>query len=60
VVRESADVYYEIQARNPHSSLALERMREALDRIVTAVRARDMEGFRALLEEGRKRTSGEE
>ena len=56
VVRESPDVYYEIQAMNPHSALALERLRAAIDRIVTTVTARDSEGFRALLEEGRRRT----
>lgn len=56
VVRESPDVYYEIQAMNPHSALALERLRAALDRIVTAVTARDSEAFRALLEEGQRRT----
>ncbi|MGI8617994.1 MAG: prephenate dehydrogenase/arogenate dehydrogenase family protein [Gemmatimonadaceae bacterium] len=57
VVRESPDVYYEIQAMNPHSALALERLRAALDRIVTAVTAGDSQGFRTLLEEGQRRTS---
>lgn len=56
VVRESPDVYFEIQAMNPHSGLALGRLRIALDRIVTAVTARDSEAFGALLEEGRRRT----
>ena len=58
VVRESPDVYYEIQAMNPHSAVALERLRAALDRIVAAVTARDSPGFRALLDEGRRRTPG--
>lgn len=58
VVRESPDVYYEIQAMNPYSGVALERLRAALERIVTAVGARDPEGFRELLEEGQRRTSG--
>lgn len=57
VVRESPDVYYEIQAMNPHSAAALERLRAALDRIVAAATARDSKAFRTLLEEGRKRTS---
>lgn len=57
VVRESPDVYYEIQAMNPHSPVALERLRTALDRIVAAVTARDSSAFRALLDEGRRRTS---
>ena len=59
VVRESPDVYYEIQAMNPHSTVALERLRAALDRIVAAVATRDAPGFRALLDEGRNRTPGE-
>jgi chorismate mutase/prephenate dehydrogenase len=58
VVRESPDVYYEIQAMNPHSAAALERMRRALDRILGAVTARDAAGFRSLLDEGRVRTPG--
>ena len=56
VVRESPDVYYEIQAMNPHSALALERLRAALDRIVAAVTSRDSGGFRTLLDEGQRRT----
>ncbi len=56
VVRESPDVYYEIQAMNPHSAMAVERLRAALSRVVAAVTARDAEGFRALLEEGQRRT----
>lgn len=57
VVRESPDVYYEVQAENPHSAAALERMRAALDRIATAVRGRDAEAFGEILHEGRDRTS---
>ncbi len=56
VVRESPDVYYEIQVMNPHSAQAIERIREALDRIVGAIRARDSKGFGALLGQGRSRT----
>lgn len=58
VVRESPDVYYEIQAMNPHSAVAIERLRDALDRIVAVVTTRDAKGFRALLDEGRTRTPG--
>jgi chorismate mutase/prephenate dehydrogenase len=56
VVRESPDVYYEIQARNPHSMAALERLRVAVDRIIAAVAGRDAPGFQALFEEGQART----
>jgi chorismate mutase/prephenate dehydrogenase len=59
VVRESPDVYYEIQAMNPHSAAALERLRAALDRIIAAVTARDAQGFGGLMEEGRRRTPEE-
>lgn len=56
VVRESPDVYYEIQAGNPESIGALTRLRSALDRIVASVSARDLEAFRNLMAEGRRRT----
>lgn len=56
VVRESPDVYYEIQAMNPHSVVTLMRLRTALDRVVATISARDSDGFRALLEEGQRRT----
>ena len=56
VTRESPDVYYEIQADNAFSARALERLEAALKRLVSAVTDRDAERFRALLEEGRRRT----
>ncbi len=56
VVRESPDVYYEIQAMNPHSAAALERLRGALDRIVAAVTEQDPSRFRSLLLAGQRRT----
>jgi chorismate mutase/prephenate dehydrogenase len=56
VVRESPDVYYEIQAMNPESPAALGRLRQALDRIVVAVTARDAAAFRALMREAGKKT----
>lgn len=56
VVRESPDVYYEIQAENPHSAASLERLRTSLDRIVGVVGTRNAQGFRELLELGRRRT----
>jgi chorismate mutase/prephenate dehydrogenase len=57
VVRESPEVYYEIQAKNPHSAAAVARLAGALDRLVAAASG-GPDGFRALFEEGRKRTSG--
>ncbi len=56
VVRESPEVYYEIQAGNPHSVEALERLRFALDRMVATIKGRDPAGFRSLFDEGRART----
>jgi chorismate mutase/prephenate dehydrogenase len=56
VVRESPEVYYEIQTGNPHSMEALERLRIGLDRIVAAIKSHDAEGFRLLFDEGRRRT----
>jgi prephenate dehydrogenase len=56
LVRESPDVYYEVQAMNPHSVLALDRLRLALDRIVDTVTARDAPGFRAMFGEAQQRT----
>ena len=60
VVRESADVYYEIQAMNPHSQAALGRLRAALERVADAVERRDSAAFRGLMDEGRRRTPGRE
>lgn len=59
VVRESPDVYFEIQSKNPHSAEALVRLRAALDRVVAAVEAPDSNAFRTLLEEGQRRTPKE-
>ena len=56
VVRESSEVYYEVQAENPHSAVALQRMRAALERIGAAVRGRDAAAFGEILREGRDRT----
>jgi chorismate mutase/prephenate dehydrogenase len=58
VVRESPEVYYEIQAGNPHALEALERLRLAIDRIVAAIKGRDSSEFRSLFGEGRRRTPG--
>lgn len=55
-VRESPEVYYEIQADNPHSLPAVERLRTAVERLLTAVRERRPEEFAALMTEGMRRT----
>ncbi len=55
VVRESPDVYYEIQAKNPYSAAAIERLRDALARLVSAISNHDSDAFRTLLEEGQAR-----
>ena len=59
VVRESPDLYYEIQADNPHSLGAVERLRAAIEEMLTVVRARSVDDFRALMAEGRRRTRRE-
>ena len=56
VVRESPDVYFEIQSRNPHSFAALERLRASVDRVMHAVAAGDAAGFAALMRDGASRT----
>jgi chorismate mutase / prephenate dehydrogenase len=56
VVRESSEVYYEIQAMNPHSSASLQRLATAVERIVQAVSARDPKLFETLLLEGQRHT----
>lgn len=56
LVRESPEVYYEIQNGNPHSLRSIERLRDALNRIVEALEARDPGEFRLLFEEGQRRT----
>jgi chorismate mutase/prephenate dehydrogenase len=59
VVRESPEVYYEIQAGNPHSMEALERLRTGLDRIVAAIKNHDLEEFQSMFDEGQSRTKSE-
>ena len=59
VVRESPDVYYEIQARNPHSAAAVERLSAAVTRLAAAAGSPDATEFRALFEEGQRRARAE-
>jgi prephenate dehydrogenase len=55
-VRESPEVYYEIQADNPHALPAVERLGAAVERLLAAVRGRRPEEFAALMAEGQRRT----
>ena len=57
VVRESPDVYFEIQARNPNSAQALTRLASAIDRVQTAIKNNDADAFAELMGEGQKRTT---
>jgi len=57
LVRESPDVYFEIQAKNPNSAAALERLAAAVARVSAAVASDDAEAFRALMIEGQARTA---
>jgi chorismate mutase/prephenate dehydrogenase len=55
VVDESPQVYYEIQAGNPHSLDALHRLESSVARLRVLVASGDGAGFRAMLEDGRRR-----
>lgn len=57
LVRESPDVYYEIQALNPHSADALNRLARAIDRVRDAVASRDAGAFTDLMREGEAKTT---
>jgi len=57
LTRESPDVYFEIQALNPNSAAALERLATAVARVRRAVESRDAEEFRGLMNEGKQKTN---
>ena len=57
VVRESPEVYYEIQALNPHSRPALDRLRVSLEKLAAAASAPDSTEFERLFEEGARKAS---
>ena len=59
-MHKSPEVYYEIQADNPGSLAAVERLATAVDRLLAAVRARRPEEFAALMAEGRLHTRADE
>jgi len=58
LVRESPDVYYEIQALNPNSPGALDRLARAIERVREAVGKPDAVAFTALMQEGQEKTDG--
>ena len=58
VVVESPQVYYEIQSGNPHSEAALARLESTVAHLRRLVAAKDADGFRRLLEQGKERLSG--
>jgi prephenate dehydrogenase len=58
LMRESPDVYYEIQALNPNSASALGRLADAISRVSSAVSSGDAQAFRSLMDDGRTRTGG--
>lgn len=55
VVEENPEVYFEIQADNPHAASATRRLRRALDQIHRVVELRDQEAFQRLMQSGRER-----
>ena len=57
MVRESPEVFYEIQTDNPYSASSVKKLQAALERIAGIVRARSLKEFRRLLEDGRRRTT---
>jgi prephenate dehydrogenase len=58
LVRESPDVYYEIQALNPNSPGALDRLARAIERVRDAVGEPDAGAFTTLMREGQDKTDG--
>jgi chorismate mutase/prephenate dehydrogenase len=58
LVRESPDVYYEIQSRNPHSAAALARLKSSIERVMEAASAASPAAFREMFEEAKRGTAG--
>lgn len=55
LVRESPEVYFEIQADNPYSREAVSRLEQALARLAGLIESRDREGFRGWMREAASR-----
>ena len=56
LVRESPDVYYEIQSKNPHSAAALAKLHDALERVMVAASSSTPDAFHELFGEAQRRT----
>jgi chorismate mutase / prephenate dehydrogenase len=54
VAQESPDLYYEIQSLNDYGAESLEALAKAVERLRTAVLARDRAAFTALMTRGRE------
>jgi chorismate mutase/prephenate dehydrogenase len=52
LAQESPDVYFEIQADNPHAIGAVERLEQAVTRIARAIRSHDRSAFGELMRGG--------
>ncbi len=53
VAAESPELYYEIQSLNEYGSQSLRALRQAVDRLVTAIESHDQAGFTAIMDRGR-------
>jgi chorismate mutase/prephenate dehydrogenase len=58
VSREHPDLYFEIQSLNDYGTESLAALLYAVERLRSVVRAGDLEGFRALMAQGRAYLSG--
>jgi prephenate dehydrogenase len=59
LVRESPEVYFEIQADNPYSGGAVSRLHRAVERLQDLVARRDLDGFRDWMGAASKRLPAE-
>jgi chorismate mutase/prephenate dehydrogenase len=53
VARENPDLYFEIQTLNDYGTESLAALLYAVERLRSVVRANDIDGFRALMNQGR-------
>ena len=57
-VDQNPDVYFQIQALNPHSLAAIDRLRQGIDRVREVVETHRPDAFAALLDEGDRHLKG--